>query len=64
MANRKRNDKERELWVQNDEGLYLWYRHSGMSMRNFIRANRAKLDECIDAVLDNKKPAHFLAYGG
>ena len=26
----KRNDEERELWILNDEGLYLWARREGV----------------------------------
>ncbi len=27
---RKRNDREREIWVLNHEGLYLWAREEGV----------------------------------
>jgi hypothetical protein len=46
------NDAERAQWVDNDEGLYLWWRGSGLSMRSFVRQNRAELDRRIAAVLD------------
>lgn len=49
------NDREREIWVLNDEGLYNWWRRSRLSMRAFIRANRAELDSIITAAL-NRKP--------
>ena len=58
------NDKDREQWIMNDEGLYNWFRSSRLSMRNFIRQNRKELDECIKPVLTVKKPAHYLEYGG
>ncbi|MDD4988726.1 MAG: hypothetical protein WC057_08035 [Dehalococcoidales bacterium] len=58
------NDKDREQWIMNDEGLYNWFRSSRLSMRNFIRQNRKELDECIKPVLTGKKPAHYLEYGG
>ena len=58
------NDKDREQWIMNDEGLYNWFRSSRLSMRNFIRQNRKELDECIKSVLTGKKPAHYLEYGG
>ena len=45
------NDKERELWVMNDEGLYGLYCLSGLSVRDFIRSNRIKIDKAIDRVL-------------
>lgn len=55
------NDQERAQWVDNDEGLY---RLKGrMSMRKFIRENRALIDEVIERVTKGSKPAHYLAYG-
>lgn len=42
------NDKEREQWVMNHEGLYLWWKRSRTSMRVFIRANRVEIDKVID----------------
>jgi hypothetical protein len=56
------NDNDRAQWIDNDEGLYDWWRASGQSKRQFIRENRAELTRCIQAVLDGK-PAHFLKYG-
>lgn len=41
------NNRERELWVMNDEGLYNWWKSSRLSMRNFIRENRAEIDQAI-----------------
>lgn len=57
------NDKERELWVANDEGLYLEQRRSRLSMRAFIRENRELIDEVIRNVTEGRKPAHYLEYG-
>jgi hypothetical protein len=57
------NDGDREDRVDNDEGLYLWWRSSRMSKRAFVRANRAELTAAIEAVLSSSQPAHFLAYG-
>ncbi len=56
------NDEDRRQWINNDEGLYNWQRSSGLSMREFIRQNRQELDACINKVLNNEKPAHYLAY--
>lgn len=52
-------------WIDNDEGLYSWWRSERprLSKREFIRANRAELERCIRAVLDGTKRAHFLRYG-
>ncbi len=63
MGKRRRNDDERREWIQNDEGLYDWQRRSGLSMRDFIRANRDEIDAAIDPALDGDKPAHHLKYG-
>ena len=49
------NDTERELWVSNDEGLYLWWQSQECSMRKFIRENRKEIDEAIDRVLNPPK---------
>ena len=46
------NDTEREQWVNNDEGLYSWWRSSRLSMRAFIRENRAELTNCIQRALN------------
>jgi hypothetical protein len=56
------NDNDREQWVDNDEGLYNWWRGSRLSKREFIRQNRSEITEVIDNVLNNKKPAHYIAY--
>jgi hypothetical protein len=58
------NDKDREQWIMNDEGLYNWFRSSRLSMRNFIRQNREELDECINRVTSGENPPHYLTYGG
>lgn len=58
------NDDDRAQWIDNDEGLYDLWRASGLSKREFIRRNRPMLTEAITNVLDNKKPAHYLKYGG
>lgn len=57
------NDEERRQWIQNDEGLYNWWRGSRRPLKAFIRENRAALDAAIKPVLDGDKPAHYLTYG-
>lgn len=57
------NDEERRQWVSNDEGLYDWYRSSRLPMREFIKLNRAGLDEVIARVTGGDKPAHYMKYG-
>lgn len=57
------NDGERRQWIDNDEGLYDWWRSSRQSMTKFIRENRAEIDAAINPVLDGTKSAHHLKYG-
>jgi hypothetical protein len=52
----KINDAEREMWINNDEGLNTAKRdfsrfHNG-GMRGFIRANRQMIDAVIGAALN------------
>lgn len=52
---RTHNDTEREEWVINSsEDLYHAQLRSRKSMRAFIRENRTRIDEYIDAVLDTE----------
>lgn len=55
------NDTEREQWVNNDEGLYIWQRRSRLPMRQFLRENRTEIDQAINRVLDRKPTSHELA---
>jgi hypothetical protein len=57
------NDEDRRQWIENDEGLYLWQRRSGLSMRKFIRENRAEIDEVIRNVTSGSRRQHYLVYG-
>jgi len=45
------NDTERKNWVMNDEGLYMWWQDSRMSLTEFVRRNRKDIDNAIDSVL-------------
>ncbi len=56
------NDTDRAQWIDNDEGLYNWWRSSGQSKREFIRQNRRAIGAAIGTVTSGKQPAHFLAY--
>jgi len=49
------NNTEREQWIDNDEGLYHWWRTSGMGKMRFIREHKAELDACINNAL-NREP--------
>ena len=48
------NNKEREMWITNDEGLYRWWKSSRVSITKFIRENRKDLDQIIDMALHQK----------
>lgn len=50
------NNREREQWVNNDEGLYNWWKGSRVSMRKFITDNRIELDRAINRSL-GRSPA-------
>lgn len=56
--------REIDNWIDNDEGLYDWWRRSKQSKQAFIKENRELLEQCINRVLGNEKPAHYLKYGG
>lgn len=45
------NDNDREEWIDNDEDLYNWWKAEGGSIRNFIRANKEKIDKYIKAMM-------------
>jgi len=51
------NDRERQMWVDNHEGLYNMHRASRKSMRRFLREHRAEVDAVINAQLGNKPKA-------
>lgn len=51
-----------EQWIENDEGLYEWWKMVGGSKRDFIKKYRAELEEAIDAVTSGRKRAHYLQY--
>jgi hypothetical protein len=55
------NDTERAQWIDNDEGLYNWYRgwrreqhRSRKAQRIFIKEHRAEIDAAINRVLTPK----------
>lgn len=48
------NDNDREEWINNDEGLYLSWKSSRMSMRQFIRENRDDLDKIINGYIERQ----------
>ena len=56
------NDQDRAQWIDNDEGLYNWWRSSRMPKAKFIRENRDELTRCIENVTSGRRNAHYLAY--
>lgn len=46
------NDEERTQWVENDEGLYSWWKSTGKGITTFVRENREELDKHIRTVLE------------
>jgi hypothetical protein len=58
------NNREREMWIDSDEGLYGWWKSSRLSKAKFIKENREEIDRVINNVQGGKKPAHYLRYGG
>jgi hypothetical protein len=55
------NDNDRAQWVENHEGLYHWWlgtkrrfgngSYGRVSLREFVRSNRAEIDETVNALL-------------
>ncbi len=50
-------------WIDNDEGLYRWWKESHQSKRNFIRDNRSELTRSIESMLSGQRRPHYLMYG-
>jgi hypothetical protein len=63
MRSRTLTLKDLEQWVDNDEGLYRWWRQSRLPKREFIRRNRDELRAAVGRVLSGEKKAHYLVYG-
>lgn len=42
------DDNERRLWVLNDEGLYNWWKSTGVGVYRFVRENRKELTKIIN----------------
>lgn len=46
------NAEDRRQWIENDEGLYQWWKGSGVGLYRFERENRAELNRIIRAELE------------
>jgi uridine kinase len=53
------NNSEREQWIDNDEGLYRWWKSSRLSKRQFIKENREEIDAAIDRALHPKQARYW-----
>lgn len=49
------NNNERAQWINNDEGLYNWWKSSRLSMTKFISENREEIDACIERAMNPKR---------
>jgi len=47
----RRNDHERAQWVENDKGLYNWYKSQSFPLRQFVKKNRAEIDAAINKAI-------------
>jgi hypothetical protein len=52
------NDQDRRQWVENDEGLYLWWKGSRMGLYRFVRENRDTLTKIIRDQLERGPDGH------
>ena len=53
---------DRKQWVDNDEGLYLMWKASGLSKDAFVRDHKVDVNTVINKVLSGEEQAHYLAY--
>lgn len=51
------NDQDRAQWIDNDEGLYNWWRASHKGKTAFIRENREEITKAILRAL-HREPKH------
>lgn len=58
------NNTYREQWIDNDEGLYNWWKSTRLSKAKFIKENRAEIDAAIERMTSGKERQHYLAYPG
>ena len=49
------NNRDREMWIDNEEGLYNWWLSSRWSKRKFIKEYKDDIDAVIRKTL-NMKP--------
>jgi hypothetical protein len=54
------NDTERSQWIDNDEGLYNWWKASKLPKSRFIKINRPLLNRLIEDRLNHPNAVHAL----
>lgn len=52
MKNSKLTTSDIGQWIDNDEGLYVWWKQSRQKKSQFIKENRDELIRAIRSVLD------------
>lgn len=52
MKNSKLTTSDIGQWIDNDEGLYVWWKQSRQKKSRFIKENRDELIRAIRSVLD------------
>ena len=55
------NDEDRRQWVQNDEGLYNWWKSTGIGLYRFVNENRQAITEAIQG-RDKRSQRNASAY--
>lgn len=60
---RSETREEQRLWVQNDEGLYKWWKSSEQSLDDFISTNKVEIAKAIRRVVNAPPRSHFDLYG-
>jgi hypothetical protein len=56
------SNSEISQWIDNDEGLYNWWKSSRQSKTNFIKENKSELTQCIKKVIDAPPPTRDWTY--
>jgi hypothetical protein len=54
--------RDMEMWIDNDEGLYSWWKSTRLPKRAFIMGNRAEITAVIRNITSGSKRAHYLIY--
>jgi len=58
------NDRDRKRWVDNDDGLNVRWKKSGMSKRQWIQENRRLIDDVAGNGVDGIILEHYFEHQG